>query len=100
MEGIFKHNDNCFDVYISDRSITDKDEFLGKVLKYLKDNGFSIYLRGFDKYDRPLVEINGIIHSADRNVACCLVERFINAKHETFLKENTERYNKINSFIQ
>ena len=42
MEGIYKHNDNCFDVYISDKNIIDTDEFLGKVLKYLIDNGFSV----------------------------------------------------------
>lgn len=100
MEGIYKHNSECFDVFIGDKDVSDNDEFLGKVLKYLKDNGFSIVLKGFDKYDRPLVEINGIIHTADKNFACCIVERFINVKHDINLKENIERYNKITSFIQ
>ena len=99
MEGIYKHNDDCFDVYISDKNIIDTDEFLGKVLKYLIDNGFSVSLKGFVKYNRPLVEINGVLHTADKNLACCLVERFINVKHETPLNENLERYNKIYSFI-
>ena len=31
MEGIYKHNKDCFDVYINDRTTTDTDEFLGKV---------------------------------------------------------------------
>ena len=31
MEGIYKHNEDCFDVYINDKDIADKDEFLGKV---------------------------------------------------------------------
>ena len=100
MEGVYKHNKDCFDVYISDKNITDSDEFLGKVLKYLQNNGFSVSLKGFDKYNRPLVEINGLIHTADKNFACCLVERFINVKHEVILKENLERYNKIYSFMQ
>ena len=85
MEGIYKHNKDCFDVYINDRTTTDTDEFLGK---------------GFDKYNRPLVEINGTLHTADRNAACCLVERFINVKNEINLNEDSERYNKIASFIQ
>ena len=55
MEGIYKHNKDCFDVYINDRTTTDTDEFLGNVLKYLKNNGFSVSLKGFDKYNRPLV---------------------------------------------
>lgn len=99
MEGIYKHNEDCFDVYINDKDIVDKDEFLGKVLKYLIDNGYSISLKGFDKYNRPLVEINGVLHTADKNLACCLVERFINVKHKTHLIEDLERYNKIHSFI-
>ena len=100
MEGIYKHNKDCFDVYINDRTTTDTDEFLGKVLKYLKNNGFSVSLKGFDKYNRPLVEINGTLHTADRNAACCLVERFINVKNEINLNEDSERSNKIASFIQ
>ena len=100
MEGIYKHNNDCFDVYISDKNITDTDEFLGKVLKYLQNNGFSVSLKGFDKYNRPLVEINGVIHTADKNFAYCLVERFINVKHEIILKENLNRFNKIYSFMQ
>lgn len=100
MEGIYKHNNDCFDVFISDRNVSDTDEFLGKALKFLKDNGFSVLLKGFDKYNRPLVEINGVIHTADKNFACCMVERFINVKQEILLKENQERYNKIIQYIQ
>lgn len=100
MEGIYKHNRDCFDVFISERTTLDNDEFLGRTLKYLKEQGFSISLKGFDKYGRPLVEINGVIHTADKNCACCTVERFINVRTEFSLKENPERYNKIASFIQ
>lgn len=99
MEGIFKHNDNCFDVYMSGYDTTDTDELLGKALKYLKDRGFSVNLKGFDKYNRALVEINGEIHSADKNLACCLAERFINVKDAIEFTENTERYNKITQYL-
>ena len=99
MEGIYKHNKDCFDVFISEKAINDPDELLGKVLKYLKSNGYSINLKGFDKYNRPLVEINGIIHTADRNFAACIVERFINVKNEVTILNNEERFNKIIEFI-
>lgn len=100
MEGICKHNKDCFDVFINEKTISDPDEFLGKVLLYLKNNGYNISLKGFDKYNRPLVLIDGILHTADKNFAACIVERFINVKSDVSLIENKERYNKIIEYFQ
>ena len=99
MKGILKHNSDCFDVFITG-NINDNDEFLGTALKYLKDNGYSVHLEGFDKYNRPLVNINGVLHTADKNLASCIVERFINVKRETLIDVNPERYNKILKYMQ
>lgn len=100
MEGIYKHNEDCFDVFINERTITDPDEFLGKALLYLKNSGYTVSLEGFDKYNRPLVSVNGVLHTADKNFAACVVERFINVKSTVSLFENKERYNKIIEYIQ
>ena len=99
MEGILKHNNDCFDVFIDDRS-EDNDEYLGKVLKYLNSIGVFVSLAGFDKYNRPLVNIDGVLHTADKNLASCLVERFINVKERILIDQNPERYNKIVRYMQ
>lgn len=99
MKEIYKHTDTCIDVFITESQINDPDIFLAETLKCLKSNGMSVNLKGFDKYSRPIVEINGVVHTADKCSSTDICERFIIAKHNVEIDENKERINKINKYL-
>ena len=64
-------------------------------IKFMRNSGLTVHLKGFDKYNRPIVDIDGVIHTADKNGTLGLSQRFITAKHQISILENSERYNNI-----
>ena len=55
----------------------------------------SINLRGFDKYRRPVIEIDGILHTVDKSYSLGIGHRFIHAKHDICYTQDADRYNKL-----
>lgn len=99
MKQIYNHEPNCIDVFTNEVNSNDPDIFLAEALNYLKQSGMSIVLMGFDKYSRPIVEINGVIHTADKCSSTDICERFIIASHNLEICSNEERLNKINNYF-
>lgn len=95
MNHIFYINTDCIEVFISDTSSTEDDELLAKALNFMINSGFKVNLKGFDKYNRAIVEIDGVMHTVDKNGTLGLSQRFITAKHQISIIENSERYNNI-----
>ncbi len=99
MKQIYNNQPNCIDVFTNEVNTNDPDIFLAEALNYLKQNGMSVILMGFDKYSRPVVEINGVIHTADKCSSTDICERFIMANHNPEISQNEDRLNKINNYL-
>ena len=95
MNHIFYISNDCLEVFLSDATSTEDDELLAKALNFMRNSGLTVHLKGFDKYNRPIVDIDGVIHTADKNGTLGLSQRFIIAKHQISILENSERYNNI-----
>lgn len=99
MNHIFYISNDCIEVFLSDASSTEDDELLAKALNFMINSGLNISLKGFDKYRRAIVEIDGIVHTVDKNGSLGLSQRFITAKHPVTLVDDSERYNNILSHL-
>lgn len=100
MNHIFYINKECLEVFISDTSSTEDDERLAKALNFMINSGLKVTLKGFDKYKRAIVEINGVIHTVDKGDSLGLRQRFITANHKIAFVEDPERYNKIIEYLK
>ena len=83
------------EVFLSDTSSTEDDELLAKALNFMRNSGLTVTLKGFDKYNRAIVDIDGVIHTVAKNGTLGLSQRFITAKHQVSIVENSKRYNNI-----
>lgn len=95
MNHIFYISNDCIEVFLSDASSTEDDELLAKALNFMRNSGLTVTLKGFDKYNRPIVDIDGVIHTVAKNGTVAISQRFITAKHQISIVENSERYNNI-----
>ena len=95
MNHIFYISNDCIEVFLSDTSSTEDDELLAKALNFMRNSGLTVTLKGFDKYNRAIVDIDGVIHTAAKNGSLCQSQRFITAKHKISVVENSEKYNNI-----
>lgn len=95
MNHIFYISNDCIEVFLSDSSSTKDDELLAKALNFMRNSGLTVTLKGFDKYNRAIVDIDGVIHTVAKNGTLGLSQRFITAKHQISIIENSERYNNI-----
>lgn len=100
MNHIFYINKECLEVFISDTSSTEDDERLAKALNFMINSGLKVTLKGFDKYKRAIVEIDGIIHTVDKGDSLGLRQRFISATHNITLVEDSKRYNNIIKYLK
>lgn len=99
MNQILNITNDCFEVFLENTKSYEGDEFLAKVLNFLKNSGMDVFLKGFDKYKRPIVEINGILHTTDKSFALGLSQRFICAKHDIVFEDDTDRYNRLIEYL-
>ncbi|MDU2673664.1 MAG: hypothetical protein E7C49_16830 [Clostridium sp.] len=95
MNHIFYISNDCIEVFLSDTSSTENDELLAKALNFMRNSGLTVTLKGFDKYNRAIVDIDGVIHTVAKNGTLGLSQRFITAKHQVSIVENSKRYNNI-----
>lgn len=95
MNRIFYIDHDCIEVFISGTSSAEDDKNLATALNFMIYSGFNVTLKGFDKYKRAIVEIDGVIHTVDKVNTIGSIQRFISVKHKVSLIEDYERYKKI-----
>lgn len=95
MNHLFQINNDCFEVFLSSSSTKDSDELLASALNFMINSGLDVSFKGFDKYKRAIVEIDGVIHTVAKGDSLGFRQRFICANHPINFEEDFERYNNI-----
>lgn len=94
----YKNTKDSFQIFLTERSIPDPDELLGKALKYLKDKGQSVEFKGFNENDTAIVEINDILYRFDKYFGLWQSAKFTKIDPCLINNKLASRKSKIESF--
>lgn len=97
----FKETNESFQIFLEERSIPNPDEMLGKALRYLKNKGRSVSLKGFDENNVPIIEIDTSLYVFEKCFGIWESAKFTKIDNEFLeLLSNTlfDRTSKIQSF--
>lgn len=98
MEDNYNNTKDSFQIFLAERDIPDPDELLGKALKYLKDKGFKVSFKGFDKNNTSIVEINNMLYKFDKCFGLWQSAKFTKISNNFLDIKLSNRTSKIESF--